>query len=165
MWIPTSILMLLCKLFNFEKKWLHKVELLEAHSQTVYTSGIYTPYCLLARPSASQGVGRCAPAAFLSVVLRPPGGAPHSKANNSNSMCLNKYIRFAISRYVSLYLSHRHMFHDRFTWKHWWWEKTIMKRCVMIVYAWNTNYEGKHSWKRSWNQICIAKRSWDSVTW
>ena len=44
----------------------------------------------LARPSASQGVGRCAPAAFLSVVLRPTGGAPHSKANNSNSIWLIK---------------------------------------------------------------------------
>ena len=45
---------------------------------------------LLARPSASQGVGRCAPVAFLPVLLRPPGGAPHSKANNSNSRWLNK---------------------------------------------------------------------------
>ena len=34
------------QLLNFEKKWLHKVELLEAHSQTVNTSEIYVSYCL-----------------------------------------------------------------------------------------------------------------------
>ena len=40
----------------------------------------------IARPSASQGDGRCAPAAFLPVLPRPPGGALHSQANNSNSI-------------------------------------------------------------------------------
>ena len=44
--------------FNFSiltKKWFHKVELLEAHSQTVYTSGIYL---LGLRPRKASGAAR-----------------------------------------------------------------------------------------------------------
>ena len=33
------------EMLNFDKKWLNKAELLEAHSQTVYTSEIYMLYC------------------------------------------------------------------------------------------------------------------------
>ena len=40
--IPTGILILLLQLLNVEEKWLHKVKLLEAHSQTVNTSEIYS---------------------------------------------------------------------------------------------------------------------------
>ena len=47
MLIPTGISILLFQLLNFEEKWLHKVELLEAHSQTINTSKIYVPYCVL----------------------------------------------------------------------------------------------------------------------
>ena len=43
--IPTSISILLFSTFEFwNKKWLHKVKLLEAHSQTVNTSRIYASW-------------------------------------------------------------------------------------------------------------------------
>ena len=57
--------------------------LLEAQRQTVSTSEIYL---LGLRPR--KPLGRCARSTD-NALLRPPGGAPHFKANNSNSTGLN----------------------------------------------------------------------------
>ena len=45
----------ICTSSDFDKKWFHKVELLEAHSQTVYTNEIYL---LGLRPRKASGAAR-----------------------------------------------------------------------------------------------------------
>ena len=144
------------------------MKLLEAHSRTVKTTGIYTPWTaywlqkksstvskskvrgqkrhlLGLRPRKAPGAAR--PTRYI-VLLRPPGGAPHSKANNS------KWIYMKSTHYKG-----------NPSWKGVSWAFTQKTQIMTENGHENSNDEGKRSWKRSWNQIVIAKRSWQCVSW